>query len=163
MPLLAETEIIPTADYTDLPGSDVVVVAVNATVARGENPLSVVSANAIIVAVIRELDWVCPDAVAIFLSNPVDVLRYIATETSTRPPDRILGCGTVLGRAHLRHQLGKILDVDKAWVHAYVIGEHGRGKSNGCSSAGRGSRSGLPIADHAVVTTDPGSQSEARA
>jgi L-lactate dehydrogenase len=55
----------------------------------------------------------------------VDVLTRVAIEASTRPPCLIFGCGTVLDGARLRHQLGKILDVDEDCVHAYVIGEHG--------------------------------------
>jgi L-lactate dehydrogenase len=61
----------------------------------------------------------------ILVSNPVDVLTRIAIEASTRPPHLIFGCGTVLDGARLRHQLGKLLDVDEDSVHAYVIGEHG--------------------------------------
>ena len=68
---------------------------------------------------------VCPEAVVILVSNPVDVLTRIAIEASTRPPHLIFGCGTVLDGARLRHQLGKLLDVDEDSVHAYVIGEHG--------------------------------------
>jgi hypothetical protein len=65
----------------------------------------------------------------ILVSNPVDVLTRIAIEASTRPPHLIFGGGTVLDGARLRHQLGKLLDVDEDSVHAYVIGEHGTARS----------------------------------
>lgn len=126
VPLLSEMEIVPTAEYGDLAGSDVVVVTVGPTLGAGQTRLDLAAVNAgIIAAVMRELDKVCPGAVVILVSNPVDVLTRVAIETSTRPPRLIFGCGTVLDGARLRHQLGKLLDVDQDSVHAYVIGEHG--------------------------------------
>jgi L-lactate dehydrogenase len=126
VPLLSEMVVVPTAGYADLDGSDVVVVTVGPTLAVGQTRLDLVRVNAgIIAGVVRELDRVCPEAVVILASNPVDVLTRIAIEASTRPPHLIFGCGTVLDGARLRHQLGKLLDVDEDSVHAYVIGEHG--------------------------------------
>ena len=126
IPLLAEMEIRPSADYADLSGSDAVVVTVGATRAPGESRLDLLGANAAITAdVTRELDRVCPDAVVILVSNPVDVLTRIAIETSTRPAHLVVGSGTVLEGARLRQRLGQLLGVEKEDVHVYVIGEHG--------------------------------------
>jgi L-lactate dehydrogenase len=126
VPLLSAMEIVPTADYADLAGSDVVVVTVGPTRTVDQTRLELVSVNAKITAeVLGELDRVCPDAVVILVSNPVDVLTRVAIETSARPAHLIFGCGTVLDGARLRHQLGNLLDVEQDSVHAYVIGEHG--------------------------------------
>ena len=126
VPLLSEMEIIPTAEYDDLAGSDVVVITVGPTRTADQTRLDLLSVNAGIIArAVGELDRVCPDAVVILVSNPVDVLTRVAIETSTRPAHLIFGCGTVLDGARLRHQLGKLLNVDQDSVHAYVIGEHG--------------------------------------
>jgi L-lactate dehydrogenase len=48
-----------------------------------------------------------------------------AIETSARPSHRILGSGTFLDEARLRHRLGELLDVERESVHACVMGEHG--------------------------------------
>jgi len=126
VPLLSEMEIVPTARYDDLADSDVVVITVGPTRTAGQTRLDLVSVNAGIIArAVRELDRVCPHAVVILVSNPVDVLTRIAIETSARPAHLIFGCGTVLDGARLRHQLGKLLGIDQDSVHAYVIGEHG--------------------------------------
>lgn len=126
IPLLAEMQIVPTADYADLRGSDVVVVTAGATVVRGQSRLDLLGTNADLTAdIIRELDRVVPDATVIVVSNPVDVLTRLALDTSTRPAHGIIGSGTVLDGARLRHHLGKLLDVEGEDVHAYVIGEHG--------------------------------------
>ena len=126
IPLLSEMEIVPSADYADLGASDAVVVTVGATRAPGESRLDLLGSNAAITAeVIRELDRVSPDAVVILVSNPVDVLTRIAIETSARPARLLIGSGTVLDGARLRHRLGELLGVEKEDVHVYVVGEHG--------------------------------------
>jgi L-lactate dehydrogenase len=112
--------------YADLRGSDVVVVTAGAAGVPGQSRLDLLGTNAGITAeVVHELDRVEPDATVVLASNPVDVLTRVALETSTRPAHRIMGSGTVLDGARLRQRLGKLLDVEKEDVHAYVIGEHG--------------------------------------
>jgi L-lactate dehydrogenase len=126
VPLLAEMEIVPSADYAELTGSDAVVITVGATNAPGQSRLELLGSNAEIIAgVMRELDRVCPEAVVILVSNPVDVLTRIAIETSARPAQLIMGSGTVLDGARLRQRLGQLLGIEKDDVHVYVIGEHG--------------------------------------
>ena len=126
IPLLSEMEIVPSADYADLGASEAVVVTVGATRGPGESRLDLLGSNAAITAdVIRELDRVSPDAVVILVSNPVDVLTRIAIETSARPARLLIGSGTVLDGARLRHRLGELLGVEKEDVHVYVVGEHG--------------------------------------
>lgn len=126
VPLLSEMEVVPAAGYADLGGSDVVVVTAGVMLAPGQTRLDILAANASRIAgITRELDRVCPEAVVILVTNPVDVLTRIAIETSARPAHLIMGCGTVLDGARLRQRLGELLDVERESVHAYVIGEHG--------------------------------------
>lgn len=126
VPLLSEMEVTAAAGYEDLRGSDVVVVTAGVTLEPGQTRLDLLSANAGTIArIVGELDRVCPEAVVIVVTNPVDVLTRIAIEVSARSAHLILGCGTVLDGARLRHRLGELLDVEQESVHAYVVGEHG--------------------------------------
>ena len=126
VPLLSEMEVVPAARYADLRGCDVVVITAGITPAPGQPRLGLLGANASTVAsIVGELDRVCPAAVVILVTNPVDVLTRIAIETSARPAHLILGCGTVLDGARLQQRLGELLGVEQESVHAYVIGEHG--------------------------------------
>jgi L-lactate dehydrogenase len=126
VPLLSEMEVAAAVDYADLGGSDVVVVTAGVTLGPGQTRLDILGANANTIAgIVSELDRVCPAAVVILVTNPVDVLTRIAIETSARPTHLVLGCGTVLDGARLKHRLGELLDVEKESVHAYVVGEHG--------------------------------------
>lgn len=61
----------------------------------------------------------------LIVSNPVDVLTQIAAEESGLAPARVLGTGTLLDTARLRHAIGRELAIDPRSVHAQVLGEHG--------------------------------------
>lgn len=160
IPLLAEMEIRPAGDYADLAASDAVVITVGAINAPGHSRLELLGQNAgIVAAVMRELDRVCPEAVVILVSNPVDVLTRIAIERSTRATHLVMGCGTVLDGARLRHGLGELLGVEQEDVHVYVVGEHGESSFAVWSSATVGA---IPLADFQLPpsTTLPEVQDE---
>jgi L-lactate dehydrogenase len=140
IPLLSEMDVIPTDRYEDLADSDVIVITSGATNKEGESRLDLLVKNAeIIIATIKELDRVAPNAVVIIVSNPVDVLTRIAIANSQRAENLIIGSGTVLDTARLRYMLGKQLNVDNRDIHTYVIGEHGDSEFTVWSSAFIGS------------------------
>jgi L-lactate dehydrogenase len=61
----------------------------------------------------------------VVVTNPVDVLTYVAAKSSGIPCERVVGTGTMLDTARLRQVLGHTLRVDPHSVHAQVVGEHG--------------------------------------
>jgi L-lactate dehydrogenase len=61
----------------------------------------------------------------IVVSNPVDLMVRVAAQAADLPAARVLGTGTMLDTARLRHILGRELDLDSRAVHAHVVGEHG--------------------------------------
>lgn len=63
--------------------------------------------------------------VVVMVSNPVDVLTSAVQATSGLPAARVLGTGTMLDTARLRHLLGARLGLNPNSVHAHVLGEHG--------------------------------------
>lgn len=83
-------------------------------------------------------------AVLIMATNPVDVMTYLALQLTDWPPERVLGSGTTLDTARLRHHLGLHFGIDPHNVHAYVIGEHGDSELPVWSSA---TIAGIPLTD----------------
>jgi L-lactate dehydrogenase len=61
----------------------------------------------------------------LIVSNPVDILTYIALKRSGWKKGRVIGSGTVLDSSRFRHLLSKYCGVDVHNVHAYILGEHG--------------------------------------
>jgi L-lactate dehydrogenase len=61
----------------------------------------------------------------VVVTNPVDVLTRVLLETTGLPPARVLGTGTLLDTARMRHVVGSELGVSPQSVHMHVLGEHG--------------------------------------
>src|SRR5436309_1096218 len=65
------------------------------------------------------------DSYLIVVSNPVDVLTYLAVRRSGLPWQRVLGLGTQLDTARFRSYLARRLQVPPTQVNALILGEHG--------------------------------------
>lgn len=78
----------------------------------------------------------------VVVSNPVDVLTYLAVKHSGLPADRVLGLGTVLDTARFQSYLAEKLKAPATQVKALILGEHGDSMTPIWSSATVG---GLPI------------------
>jgi L-lactate dehydrogenase len=109
--------------------SDVVVITAGAKQKPGQSRLDLAAANADITRdlVPRLLD-LAPDTVLLFVTNPVDVVTFIAQDVAAaRGVDlgRVIGSGTVLDTSRLRHRLAERLGVALSSVHATIVGEHG--------------------------------------
>jgi L-lactate dehydrogenase len=107
-------------------GADLVVVTAGATHPPGGTRLDLAATNAgIIRQLVPSLLDVAPEAILLFVTNPVDVVTFVAQEVSGLAPGRVLGTGTVLDSSRLRHLLAERLGVGVNSVHATVVGEHG--------------------------------------
>jgi L-lactate dehydrogenase len=82
------------------------------------------------------------NAYLVVVSNPVDVLTYLAVQRSGLPWQRVLGLGTQLDTARFRGYLAKALRVPASQVQAMILGEHGDSMVPVWSSA---TVAGLPI------------------
>src|ERR1700757_1425926 len=78
----------------------------------------------------------------VVVSNPVDVLTYLAAQRAGLPWQRVLGLGTQLDTARFRGYLGKALSVPASQVNALILGEHGDSMVPVWSSA---TIAGLPL------------------
>jgi L-lactate dehydrogenase len=106
--------------------ADVVIITAGAKQAPGESRLDLVQRNVTIFkGLMADVARHCPNAIVVVVSNPVDVMTYVAWKLSGFPAARVLGTGTVLDTARFRALLGTALDIDPRNMHAYVIGEHG--------------------------------------
>jgi len=110
-------------DYRD---AHVIVVTAGAKQQPGETRLALLQRNAqIIENIMDEIAAQDSQAVVVLVSNPVDVLTYVAQRRVQWPRGRVIGSGTVLDSARLRYLLSQHCGMDVHSVHAYVLGEHG--------------------------------------
>lgn len=61
----------------------------------------------------------------IIISNPVDIMAYHVWKLSGLPKSQVIGTGTSVDSARLKHFIAELLDVDPRSVQAYSMGEHG--------------------------------------
>ena len=61
----------------------------------------------------------------VIVSNPVDVLTYVALKESGLPKNRVFGTGTTLDTSRMKSYLADAFNVDSKAVDAYILGEHG--------------------------------------
>jgi L-lactate dehydrogenase len=112
-------------DYPDCRDASMVVVTAGASQKPGETRLDLVRRNTdIFKKIIPQIVEHNPSMLVI-VSNPVDILTYVALKLSQYPMNRVIGSGTVLDTARFRSLLSRHCQVDPRNVHAYIIGEHG--------------------------------------
>jgi L-lactate dehydrogenase len=125
MPLMERTNIWA-GSLDDIVDSDLVVIAAGSAQKPGETRMDLLNRNAQIVGDIAEKAGnLAPEAILLIVTNPVDVMSYVALTRSGLSPERVIGSGTVLDTARLRYVLGDELGIDPKSIHASVIGEHG--------------------------------------
>ena len=113
-------------DYDDAADCGLIIVTAGANQKPGETRLDLIGKNvSILKSIIPEISRRNFEGVLLIVSNPVDVLTYAAWRISGLPASRVIGSGTVLDTARLKHLLGQHLQVDSRNVHAVIIGEHG--------------------------------------
>src|SRR5947209_3366938 len=94
-------------------------------------------------------------AYLVVVSNPVDVLTYLAVQRSGLPWQRVLGLGTQLDTTRFRGYLGRRLQVPASQVQALILGEHGDSMVPIWSSA---TVAGLPLEQWPGYTSAVGQQ-----
>ena len=129
--------------YDDIVDASIIIITAGAAQKPGETRLQLVQKNvAIFKSIIPEISKRGCEGVLLIVSNPVDILTYVAQKLSGFPTHRVIGSGTVLDTARLKTMLGEHLDVDNRTVHAFIIGEHGDSELAAWSSA---MVSGVPL------------------
>jgi len=129
--------------------ADVIVITAGAKQKPGQTRMDLASANtAICRDLVPRLLSVAPGAILLLVTNPVDVITYVALKLSGLPHSRVFGSGTVLDSSRFRFLLAQRLKVAVQNVHAYIAGEHGDSEIPLWSSAHVGN---IPVHEWAVA------------
>jgi len=107
-------------------GSAIVVVTAGAKQKPGQTRLDLAATNVAMAQTLTpQLLEQSPDAVIIFVTNPVDLVTYAAVRSVDLPPGRVFGSGTVLDSSRFRYLIGHRAGVNVGNVHGFIVGEHG--------------------------------------
>ena len=121
-----DTRLIGTNDYGPSEGSDIVVITAGIARKPGMSRDDLLNTNAGIVKQVSEhVKSSSPNAIVIVVSNPLDVMSWVAMKTTGFPRERVLGMAGVLDTARYRSFLAEALDVSVRDIQAMVLGGHG--------------------------------------
>ncbi len=115
-----------TGNYSECRDADLIAIAVDKGQKIEQSRLDLAEGNfEIMKQVISEIKKYNKECILLIVTNPLDVMTYVALKLSGFPKNRVIGSGTTLDTARLRYLLAEHLRVDPRNVHAYIIGEHG--------------------------------------
>ncbi len=115
-----------TSDFREMQGSELVIV----TAGLGRRPdmtrFDLMNTNAqIIKSIVKEIVKYAPKCKLMMVTNPVDIMTYIASKETGFPRCCLFGMGNILDSMRFRTYIANELDVSREDTRALVIGEHG--------------------------------------
>ncbi len=111
------------SDYTD---AHLIVLTAGASQNPGETRLDLLRKNASVVSSIaQDIKASNSMAVLVVVTNPVDIMTYVALKNTGWNRTRVIGSGTVLDTARFRHLISTHCSIDVQNIHGYILGEHG--------------------------------------
>ena len=115
-----------TNDYADIEGADVCIVPAGLARKPGMSRLDLLEKNArIITEICENIAKYAADAVVIVVTNPLDVMAYVAYKKLGFPSERVVGMAGCLDSARLRAFVAMELNVNMKNVDTMVLGSHG--------------------------------------
>lgn len=123
---LKNAKISASTDLSVSAGSRLIIVTAGVRQKEGESRLDLVQRNTdILKHLIPKLVEYSPDTTLLIVSNPCDILTYVAWKLSGLPKSRVIGSGTNLDSSRFRFLLAQRLHVAPTSMHGWIIGEHG--------------------------------------
>ena len=126
LPFAPSSMKIKSGEYSDCSDADVIVICAGAPQEEGETRRDLLQKNyKVFKSIVEPIVSSGFNGVFLIASNPVDIMTQAVYTLSGFPAGRVLGSGTTLDSARLRHMMSDYFNVNPRNVHAYVIGEHG--------------------------------------
>ena len=135
-------KITGTNDFQAMKDSELVIVIAGQARKPDQTRIDLMNNNAkVIRSVVKEVAKHAPNSKLMIVTNPVDIMTYIARKESGLPSNHVFGMGNILDTLRFRSYIAQALNVSREDVHALVIGEHGD--------------SMVPLVEYATVTGIP--------
>jgi L-lactate dehydrogenase len=125
---LAADQRVSAGNMDEVASSDIVVITAGLRRKPEESRLDLINRNVDLFLTLLEQvkqAGMRESAYLVVVSNPVDVLTYLAVERSGLPWQQVIGLGTQLDTARFRSYLARRLKVPPTQVQAMILGEHG--------------------------------------
>lgn len=121
-----DAKIVGANDYSQTKDSDIVVVTAGIARKPGMSRDDLQITNAKIISdVVRKVVTFSPKAILILVTNPVDVMSYLALKVSGFSPQKVIGMAGILDSSRYRYFIAEALSISPQDVQAMVLGGHG--------------------------------------
>jgi malate dehydrogenase len=115
-----------TSNFNEIKGSELVIVTAGQSRGPGMTRIDLMNKNAKIVkSIVKEIVKYAPECSLMMVTNPVDIMVYIAFKESGFSRNRVFGMGNILDTMRFRSYIAGELNVSREDIRALVIGEHG--------------------------------------
>jgi L-lactate dehydrogenase len=125
---LMADQVITSGGYEQIPSSDLICITAGLRRKPDESRLDLINRNVdLFLSILGEIRKVGykRDAIVLVVSNPVDVLTYLAAQRLDLPPAQVIGLGTQLDTLRFRSLIAAKLGAPPTQVSALILGEHG--------------------------------------
>ena len=121
-----ESSITGSSDFSDLEGCAITIITAGLARRPGMDRLDLLRKNADIVSsVVENIVKYAPESIIILVTNPLDVMTWLAHKKSGFPASRVMGQAGVLDSARFRYFISEKADVPPRAVSTFVLGGHG--------------------------------------
>lgn len=121
-----DAKIVGANDYSQTKNSDIVIVTAGIARKPGMSRDDLQTTNAkIINSVIKSVVTFSPKAILIIVTNPVDVMSYLALKVSGFSSQKVIGMAGILDSSRYRYFIAEALSISPQGVQAMVLGGHG--------------------------------------
>ncbi len=137
-----------TGSYEHIPDSDIICITAGLRRQPGESRLDLINRNTeLFESILQNIEAVGyqSSAIVLVVSNPVDILTYVATQRLALPTSQIIGLGTQLDTIRFQSFIAQHLACAPKQVDAIILGEHGDSMVPIWSAA---TVAGLPLDKH---------------
>lgn len=118
--------VVRDGDYSDIATDDIVIITAGAPQQPGQSRMELIDTNAGIMRdIVGQIMQGGAEPFIVVVSNPVDVMTYVALKASGLPKNRVFGTGTTLDTSRIKSVIADQLGVNSKEVDAYILGEHG--------------------------------------
>lgn len=125
---LMADQVIASGGYEQIPSSDLICITAGLRRKPDESRLDLINRNVdLFLDILQNIQKAGykKDATLLVVSNPVDVLTYLAAERLDLPRSRVIGLGTQLDTIRFRALIAQQLQAPPTQVKALILGEHG--------------------------------------
>ncbi|MEM1991622.1 MAG: malate dehydrogenase [Nitrososphaerota archaeon] len=113
-------------DYKDMSGSELVIVPAGFIRTADMSRLDLLYKNSeVIKAVSKGIKEYAPNSKVIMVTNPLDVMTYLAYKVTGFESNRVLGFSGLLDTSRYKSLIAKELGVAASTIYTTIIGEHG--------------------------------------